>query len=109
MTEENNAADPTTLADTTPSVEATLSASDLDDLFRDLAVCAEIQHITVKHAPDQRFATPTAPDLAAARVRLDQPQTHAVQLRYNYDGAHWIDTVTRTSTAFQLRRIRLDL
>lgn len=95
-------------ADTPPSVEATLSTSDLDDLFRDLTACAELQHVTVKREPGQRFANPTAPDLAAARALLDQPQTHAVQLRYNYDGAYWIDTVLRAPSGFHLRRIRLD-
>ena len=93
--------------DTGPTtVEAVLTGSDLDDLFRDLTACVELQHIAVKHEDSRARAEPMGLDLAQARAVLDQPQTLAVQLRYAFEGALWIDTLTRTPTGFHLRRLR---
>lgn len=94
-----------------PTVEAALSVNDVDDLFRDLTLCASMQHISVKFAadvrPEDRSTLLDDLDLVQARHLLDGATTRAVQLRYEFEGALWIDTVTRRSDAeFALLRIQ---
>ncbi|XAL99319.1 hypothetical protein OT109_17285 [Phycisphaeraceae bacterium D3-23] len=87
------------------SVEATLSTSDLDDLFRDLAACTIIQHIAIKDSVNQSTAVPIPVDLVKGRLLLDQPHINALQLRYTYRGEQWIDTITRQQGEYHLLRV----
>lgn len=93
------------------TVEADLSASQVDDLFRDLALCASIQHISVKSAanvrPSDRSSLLDDLDLVKARHLLDLETTRAVQLRYEFDDAFWVDTVSRRDAEnFHILRIQ---
>jgi len=106
MPDKNPPAEPRPQPDTPPSVEAVLSASDLDDLFRDLAACVELQHIAVKKMPGRSDASAIPPDLVGARMLLDQPNAHALQLRYTYNADLWIDTITRRQDDYHLLRVR---
>ena len=97
--------------ETPPTVEAELSVDQVDELFRDLTLCVVVEHISVKHAMDVRPQDEAAlldgTDLVQARYLLDRPTTRAVQLRYTFDGALWIDTVTRRGTDdYHLLRIQ---
>lgn len=92
--------------DNPPSVEAVLTESDLDDLFRDLAACAELRHIAVRSAPDQANAIPAPLDLVTARALLDGPEVCDVQLRYIYNEILWIDTLTQRPDGCHLLRVR---
>lgn len=82
-----------------PTVEAELAVEQVDDLFRDLALCASMHHVSVKLTsdarPEDRAALLADLDLVKARHLLDRDSTRAVQLRYEFDDALWIDTVTR--------------
>ena len=82
-----------------PTVEAELTAEQVDDLFRDLTLCVVMQHISVKLTtdvrPEDRSTLLDDLDLVKARYPLDRDTTRAVQLRYEFDDALWIDTVTR--------------
>lgn len=82
-----------------PTVEAELTAEQVDGLFRDLTLCATMQHISVKFAtdarPEDRSTLLEDLDLVKSRYLLDRVTTRAVQLRYDFDGSLWIDTVTR--------------
>ncbi|MEM9415071.1 MAG: hypothetical protein AAGA29_06270 [Planctomycetota bacterium] len=98
--------EPTPDASTPPTVVAELTPADLDDLFRDLAACAQLQHIAVKLAPGHTDAAPASLDLVNARLVLNQPETHAVQIRYTYNDNLWIDTLTRDGQAFRLLRVQ---
>ncbi|MCA8964307.1 MAG: hypothetical protein H6838_14545 [Planctomycetes bacterium] len=94
-----------------PTVEAELTAEQVDDLFRDLTLCAAMQHISVKFAtdarPEDRSTLLDDLDLVKARYLLDRVTTRAVQLRYDFDGALWIDTVTRRGEGeYHLLRIQ---
>lgn len=98
-------------SDGPPTVEADLSVNQVDDLFRDLTLCASIQHISLKYdnqvRPEDRATLLDDLDLVRARYLLDRDSTRAVQLRYDFDGAHWIDTVTRLDPdRFHLLRIQ---
>jgi len=86
-------------------VEAVLTASDLDDLFRDLAACAELQHIAVKDQSGRATADTVTTDLVSARLLIDQPHVTALQLRYRYNGDLWIDTLTHQEVDYHLLRV----
>lgn len=88
------------------TAEATLDTSDVDDLFRDLAACADIQHIAIRHTSGSHSATPAPRDLAHARILLQEPDALAVQVRYTYNGDLWIDTLTRQDGGFALLRVQ---
>lgn len=105
MPDDNAQADPTPNADAPQSVEAVLTSSDLDDLFRDLAACAEVLHIAVRDGSHRANADPVPVDLVRGRLLLDQAQVHALQLRYRYNGWLWIDTLTKRQDGYHLLRV----
>lgn len=96
---QDPASSPNPPVKTVDTVEAEISAAQVDDLFRDLALCATVEHITVKTAanatPSDRSSLLDNLDLVKARHLLDLETTRAVQLRYEFDDALWIDTVSR--------------
>lgn len=106
MTDEKPPTDPAAKTEGPPSVEAMVSAADLDDLFRDLAACVELQHIAVKYTADRANAHPAPLDLVKARLLLNAPDIHALQLRYAYNGNLWIDTLSPRDDGYHLLRIR---
>jgi hypothetical protein len=97
---------PTTLADGSPipkMVEAVLSPSDLTALLADLAALTTITDVLCKAAPqqltpEQNLTLQSATELFLAR------QVMAMQIRYQYDGSAWTDTVLHAQPGYRLVR-----
>ncbi|MFT4541726.1 MAG: hypothetical protein ACI841_002699 [Planctomycetota bacterium] len=87
--------------------QAELDSSQIDDLFRDLSACAEIKHITVKSGEaDTNAKMVENPDLVHARYLIDQPNTRAIQIRYEFEETLFFDTLTKRDGSYQLIRIQ---
>ena len=87
-----------------PMHEATLDAQEVTALFDDLE-----QHATAVQLI-ARSATGNVPDhsaqLPAACSRLLSGNVQKLQVRYQWQHAHWIDTLQRQSDGFRLVRIQ---
>ncbi|HEY6556577.1 MAG TPA: hypothetical protein VI072_04860 [Polyangiaceae bacterium] len=82
--------------------DAVLDAATLDQLFFDLSQLAELLEVRLKGgASDYAEA---APGLESARAALDAKA--AVQIRYRYAGAEWIDTLMPTGAGVRLVRMK---
>lgn len=86
-----------------------LHQADLDDatvaaLFRDLAACAQILEVQVKGGATARSSA--RPDLDTARDLLLGGQVRAIQVRYAYQGAQWLDTLMRTPGGVRVVRMQ---
>jgi hypothetical protein len=95
---------------TEPIVLAEVQEAILDDatvrqLFFDLSQLAEVVEVRLK-ATEQAYATHAAPTLEAARQAVSTREALAVQLRYRFGNAEWIDTLVRVETGFRLVRVQ---
>ena len=88
-----------------PLQQTLLDVATTDALFRDLALCAQVQSVTPKYARDARTGPETL-TLEQARVRLAAGLLLGVQIRYAYDGHAWTDTLLRRPAGLTLVRIR---
>lgn len=85
--------------------EAVLDDATLRQLFFDLSQLAEVLEVRLK-AAERAYATHSVPTLEAARQAVSTREALAVQLRYRYGNAEWIDTLVRVETGFRLVRVQ---
>lgn len=85
--------------------EAVLDDGTLQQLFFDLSQLAQIVEVRLK-AAERAYATDSAPTLEAARHAVATRDALAVQLRYRYRNAEWIDTILRVDGGFRLVRVQ---
>lgn len=84
--------------------EALLDAPSIEALFEDIAQHARIVEITVRGS-SQRRAQAMPPSLDDARAQLGSPECRGVQLRYDFEGKEWWDTLIPQSDGVRLVRI----
>ncbi|MBA4150235.1 MAG: hypothetical protein H0X66_19165 [Verrucomicrobia bacterium] len=75
----------------------------LEQLFRDIERCTEIIEIIPKVSAG--YVGQTSITLEEARAHLLSKQVRAVQIRYQYEGAQWWDTIMAVGDQFRLVRI----
>jgi hypothetical protein len=85
--------------------EAVLDDATLRQLFFDLSQLAEMLEVRLK-AGERAYATHSTPTLEAARQAVTAREALAVQLRYRYRNAEWIDTLLRVENGFRLVRVQ---
>lgn len=85
--------------------EAILSAEELVRLFDDLQRSAAIERVTIRSAGARR-AESLAISLDEARTLFASGDAAAVQVRYEYDGAAWCDTILRTPGGARIVRMK---
>lgn len=76
----------------------------LEQLFRDIQTCTEIIEIIPKFSAG--YVGQTSATLEEARGLLLSKQARAVQIRYQYEGAQWWDTIMAVQDQFRLVRIQ---
>lgn len=82
-----------------------LDADQLATLFQDLAAFAVIHGISAKGGT-QAYTAGEGLTLAAAQHALQDRTVHGLQIRYSYQGAHWIDTLLVRPTGVRVVRIQ---
>jgi hypothetical protein len=86
--------------------QATLDDATLSELIADVEqLGSDVEVIQKAAARELVNATPLTS--AEARAQLAAGRIRAFQLRYDYDGARWCDTLTRFQTGYRLTRISL--
>jgi hypothetical protein len=87
---------------------ASLDAAQVEQLLRDIELCAQITEIIPKLAA--RGHVPEAPNISLAQARelLASRAIRGLQIRYRYENADWWDTLMLTGEQFRLVRIRHD-
>jgi len=87
--------------------ESILDADTLNQLFEDVSQCTHLIEVIVKYG--RHTQTPDANHtLAEAKQLLADGSARGIQLRYQYDGAQWWDTLMRTPAGTRIVRIRHD-
>lgn len=86
-----------------PLTQALLDAPTLAALFADLAEHADVLDVITKGAP-RRHAAAEVISLDAAREALNHGV--AVQVRYRWDGAEWLDTLMPSGAGARIVRIQ---
>lgn len=81
--------------------QADLDPATLDALFADLAQCAQIDEVLVKGAADGRAGRLAGLEQARAALAAG---ARAVQIRYRWQGATWLDTLMRTPQGVRIVR-----
>ena len=86
--------------------EGLLDAQQIEQLLRDIELCAQVSEIIPKFAP--RAHVPENPQLTLtdARQLLDTRAVRGLQIRYRYDGHEWWDTIMVVGDQFRVVRIR---
>lgn len=88
-----------------PMHDLVLDGAAVDQLFFDLVQAATAIEI-IARAPGARRADPAAPwTIDTAHAALRTGALAAVQLRYDFAGSSWCDTLLRTPAGFRLVRI----
>jgi hypothetical protein len=86
--------------------QAEVDRGTVEELFRDVALDAELLEVRVKGAARGHVGDETV-DLAAARALLLSGDVRGVQLRYVHRGETWWDTVMALpGGAYRIVRIR---
>lgn len=85
-----------------------LDAAQVEQLLRDVELCAQITEIIPKFAAHGHVPDTAAVTLAQARVLLATRTVRGLQLRYRYEDADWWDTLMLVGDQFRLVRIRHD-
>ena len=88
-------------------VEGLIDAAMLHQLFVDLAGNATIISVREKGTPTS-YAPAEELSASAAMERLLAGTTRAVQIRYQFDGHEWTDTIMLIGTGFRVVRCRHD-
>jgi hypothetical protein len=92
-----------------PDLNTTLlDAAQLEQLLRDIELCAQIDEIIPKFAARGHVPDTASVSLAQARELLVARAIRGLQLRYRYQGADWWDTLMLAGDRFRLVRIRHD-
>ena len=85
-----------------------LDAAQVDQLLRDIELCAQITEIIPKVAARGQVPDTASLTLAQARELLAARAVRGLQIRYRYEGADWWDTLMLVGDQFRLVRIRHD-
>ena len=85
-----------------------LDAAQVEQLLRDIEVCAQITEIIPKHAARGHVPDTASVTLVQARELLATRAVRGLQLRYRYEDADWWDTLMLVGDQFRLVRIRHD-
>lgn len=85
-----------------PLTTTTLADATREQLFTDLAACAQI---TAIHPRVPNGQMPPAITLEAARVGMQSGAIKGLQIHYRYDGKTWRDTLIATPVGTRLVRI----
>ncbi|MAT16018.1 MAG: hypothetical protein CMJ46_12195 [Planctomyces sp.] len=91
-----------------PMREALLDTEQVAQLFADLAAFATDIHLIQRSSPASRgtpMATATPKKLQSARQALLSGTIPRLQLRYQWSGQHWIDTLEAKPDGYRLVRI----
>jgi hypothetical protein len=108
-TENPVAPQPVPSSDKLPELNMTLlDAAQVEQLLRDIELCAQITEIIPKYAARGHVPDTAAVTLAQARELLATRAVRGLQLRYRYDHADWWDTLMIVGEQFRLVRIRHD-
>ena len=92
-----------------PDLNTTLlDAAQVDELLRDIELCARITEIIPKFAARGHVSDTATVTLAQARELLAARAVRGLQLRYRYEDADWWDTLMLVGDQFRLVRIRHD-
>ncbi len=83
-----------------------LDTAQVEQLLRDIELCAEITEIIPKFAARGHVPDTAAVTLAEARQLLASRTVRGLQLRYRYEDADWWDTLMIVGDQFRLVRIR---
>lgn len=83
--------------------QADLDSETLQQLLQDLGQLTEILEVSVKGGGTQRAQT-SHRDLAELAVKLEAGELRGVQVRYLWQGQHWLDTLMRTPTGVRIIR-----
>ena len=88
--------------------QAVLDTPALEQLLREIEEHAEVTEVIPKFV--QRGYMPEGPlTLAEARKLLLFRSARGVQIRYQYDGRDWSDTIIMAPEGFRRTRVRQDL
>jgi hypothetical protein len=85
-----------------------LDSAQVDQLLRDIELCAQITEIIPKFAARGQVPDSAAITLPQARELLATRAVRGLQLRYRYEDADWWDTLMLSGDQFRLVRIRHD-
>lgn len=86
--------------------QADLDDETLDAYFRDLLACAEVFGVVPKMGPG--YVAPAGIDLLEGKSLLASGELRGLQIRYNYQGAEWWDTLIVRDGAVRMTRIEQD-
>jgi hypothetical protein len=86
-------------------VEGLLDAGTLRQLFADLAASASLLGIREKGSPTG-YAPPETVKADAALTRLLSGEMRALQVRYQFEGHEWSDTILAVPVGFRVVRCR---
>ncbi len=90
-----------------PDLNVTLlDADQVEQLFRDIELCAQIIEIIPKFAARGHVSDTTTVTLAQARELLATRAVRGLQIRYRYEDAEWWNTLMLAGDQFRLVRIR---
>ncbi len=92
------------LADLPPVHEAVLTSEQISALFSDLNNLASNVQLLVRGA--SKGDTYSAQHLQITRDRLLAGDINKIQVRYEWEGARWIDTLEVVPTGFRIVRIK---
>lgn len=84
--------------------EGTLDDARLDALVDDWSGCAQVVEVRCKQGPTTHADQPVA--LADAVALLRARRCRAVQVRYEWEGAMWSDTLLAAPQGFRLVRMQ---
>jgi hypothetical protein len=87
---------------------APLDAAQVDQLLRDIELCAQITEIIPKYLSRGHVPDAANISLAQARELLATRAIRGLQIRYRYEEADWWDTLMLMGDQFRLVRIRHD-
>jgi hypothetical protein len=86
--------------------QSILDPETFQQLFRDIAECAEVSEVIPKYGAAAYVPETGALTLAEGCAMLARNELRGLQVRYRYDNADWWDTLMKTPTGIRLTRIR---
>ena len=92
------------MIDQPPLLQGEINQAQLDELFNDLASCAEIANVQVR---GRSAALPdSTTSLASAQQLINSGEACSVQIRYRHNGVDWCDTLIAQPTGVRLIRMQ---
>ncbi len=85
--------------------EAILDDDQLRDLLSDISTYGKVLGLSVKSSP--RGRPETISRLPELYLKLVQRRVFGAQVRYEFDGSTWLDTLLATPTGVRLVRVEL--